>query len=60
MVELKPEWVTPERVDIIKKVAFEKGLEFLRPIKEALPEDYTYNEIRLVVASLSRGSGTPS
>jgi uncharacterized protein YpbB len=42
-----------ERAAIEKAVA-ELGLEKLRPLKEALPETFTYRMIRLVVADLSR------
>lgn len=49
--------VTPSRQEVIKKVIETAGLERLAPIKELLPEDYTYDEIRVVVA-LCRGQRT--
>jgi ATP-dependent DNA helicase RecQ len=58
MIELQPSWVTPQRVEVIKQATTELGLNALKPIKEALPEDYTYDEIRLVVASLRHGESS--
>ena len=52
MIELQPAWVDPDRADEIRRVALEIGFEKLRPIKDALPKDHSYDEIRLVVASL--------
>jgi ATP-dependent DNA helicase RecQ len=41
--------VDEEKVTAIQKVAEEVGTEFLRPIKEQLPEDITYQDIRFVL-----------
>ncbi len=60
MIELQPAWVDPDRVDEIRRVALEIGFERLRPIKDALPKDHTYDEIRLVVASLRQGCAAPA
>jgi ATP-dependent DNA helicase RecQ len=60
MIELHADWVAPERVEMIKRAAFDHGFDRLTPIKNVLPEDYSYNEIRLVVASLRHGSGAPN
>jgi ATP-dependent DNA helicase RecQ len=54
VIELQPTWVAQHRVEEIKRVASELGFERLKPIKDALPEAYKYDEIRLVVASLRR------
>jgi len=45
-------WVDPERPRRIEAAAARTGLERPRPIKETLPEDFTYDEIRIVVACL--------
>jgi ATP-dependent DNA helicase RecQ len=58
MIGLQPAWVAPDRVEIIKLAACEHGFERLKPIKDALPPDYTYDEIRLVVASLRQGASS--
>jgi uncharacterized protein YpbB len=55
MIELQSSWVAADRAESIKRVACELGFDKLKPIKEALPEDYTYDEIRLVAASLRQG-----
>jgi ATP-dependent DNA helicase RecQ len=57
MIGLQPAWVEPDRADEIRRVAFEIGFDRLKPIKDALPKDHSYDEIRLVVASLRYGSG---
>ena len=46
----RPEWVQPARYDQICRVAQKIGWERLKPIKELLPEEITYGEIRLVAA----------
>jgi ATP-dependent DNA helicase RecQ len=51
-VEFQPGWVALEKQERIEKACAELGLEKLRPIKEALPAEFTYEEIRLVVARL--------
>ncbi|MDQ0206167.1 DNA helicase RecQ [Alkalicoccobacillus murimartini] len=43
------ELVPPEKREIILKTAERVGSDFLRPIKEELPEEYTYDEIRFVI-----------
>ncbi len=60
MIELQPSWVAPDRAETIRRAAYRLGFDRLKPIKEALPEDITYFEIRLVVASLRQGSGAPT
>ncbi len=64
MIELQPGWVAADRAEVIKRVACDLGFERMRPIKDALPEDYTYDEIKLVLASLRQGAsseaGAPS
>jgi ATP-dependent DNA helicase RecQ len=53
-VEFQPGWVLPEKQERIEKACAELGLEKLRPIKEALQPEFTYEEIRLVIARLRR------
>lgn len=60
MIGLQPAWVDPDRADEIRRVALELGFERLKPIKDALPKDHTYDEIRLVVASLRHASPVPA
>ncbi len=60
MIEWQPGWVDADRADEIRRVALEIGFEKLKPIKDRLPADHTYDEIRLVVASLRQSSGVPA
>lgn len=55
LVKFQERWVEEDRRRQIEDAAADLGLERFTPIKEALPEDFTYDEIRLVVARLRRG-----
>jgi len=57
-VELQSAWVPLETQQQIERVAAELGLDRLGPVKQALPETISYNEIRLVVARLRRQAAT--
>jgi ATP-dependent DNA helicase RecQ len=48
----RAEWVDPEKFTQIEKACVEHGMERIKPIKDALPAEITYDEIRLVVARL--------
>jgi ATP-dependent DNA helicase RecQ len=50
--ELKPQWVDPAKCTQIREASKRVGTEWLKPIKDALPEEIGYEEIRLVVAEL--------
>jgi ATP-dependent DNA helicase RecQ len=53
-----PRWVNPEKRLGIEEVCGRLGLQWLKPIKESLPADYTFEDVRLVVADLrSRKNG---
>jgi len=52
--ELRSEWMKPEVYDHIAAALKRLGGERLRPVKEALPEEISYGQIRLVVANLRR------
>jgi ATP-dependent DNA helicase RecQ len=51
-VEFQTDWVGQEKEDQIQKVCAQFGTEKLAPLKESLPPEYMYDEIRLVVAHL--------
>ena len=55
-VDFQSEWMAPEVFDQIAGACQRSGMERLKPIKEALPEEITYAQIRLVVAQLRRMS----
>ena len=52
LIALDPSWVAPERAAAIEQAASGKSLDRMKPVKEALPRDFTYDEIRLVFAVL--------
>jgi ATP-dependent DNA helicase RecQ len=53
-LKFQPEWVAePKRIQI-EQVCEKFGIERLRTIKDSLPEEITYDEIRLVVAHMRR------
>jgi ATP-dependent DNA helicase RecQ len=49
-----PAWVPAERAMRIEEACSRLGVQWLKPLKEALPPEYTFDEIRLVVARLRR------
>src|SRR6267143_6117847 len=53
-VEFQPAWVEQDKQKMIEEVCGRLGLERLGPIKEALPPEFAYEHIRLVVARLRR------
>jgi ATP-dependent DNA helicase RecQ len=53
-VEFQPRWVESSRQAKIEAACAAHGLAQLRPLKDALPLDFTYEEIRLVVSHLRR------
>jgi uncharacterized protein YpbB len=44
----------PARREQIREACTRFGMEWLRPIKDALPDDISHDEIRLVVAAMKR------
>ena len=51
-IEFEAKWLTAERYAQIAEAIQKVGKERLKPVKEALPEEITYGEIRLVAAHL--------
>jgi ATP-dependent DNA helicase RecQ len=56
LLEFDDDWVPEYRQNQIETAAANLGLDRVTPIKEALPVDFTYDEIRLVVAKLRQRS----
>ena len=56
LLKFQQNWVPEDRQRQIESAAANLGVEKLTPIKEVLPPDFTYDEIRLVVANLRRRS----
>jgi ATP-dependent DNA helicase RecQ len=56
-LEYDVNWVGEERHRQIEEAVQRLGSNFLRPIKEALPAEVTYEQIRLVLAACRKQSG---
>jgi ATP-dependent DNA helicase RecQ len=50
--EFQPGWLPVDRYDQIAAACRELGMDRLKPLKEALPPEIPYEEIRLVIARL--------
>jgi hypothetical protein len=56
-VEFQPSWIDRNRDSVIASACERAGLDNLtrlKPLKEVLPPEITYEEIRLVLARLRR------
>jgi ATP-dependent DNA helicase RecQ len=53
-VEFQSGWVSAEKQSVIEAACAKVGMERLKPAKDSLPPEITYDEIRLVVAKLRR------
>jgi ATP-dependent DNA helicase RecQ len=53
-VEFQAAWVDKDRTAMIQAACAQFGLERLKPLRESLPPEITFEEIRLVVARLRR------
>ena len=51
-VDFEPGWVQQDNQEKIEAACARLGTEHFKPLKEALPEQITYDEIKLVVAHL--------
>jgi len=58
VAEFRPEWIAAERLEKIQEACKRLGVERLRALKDALPAEITYEEIRLVAAHWRAGAGT--
>jgi ATP-dependent DNA helicase RecQ len=55
--DLQESWVDAEKRQQIRQACERVGLEWMKPIKEVVPETVTYDEIRLVLAEVRRERG---
>jgi ATP-dependent DNA helicase RecQ len=53
-LEFQPDWVDKNKQSVIEAACARQGIEWLKPLKDVLPPEITYDEIRLVVARLRR------
>jgi hypothetical protein len=51
-LEFQPSWVDADKRAQIEKACTLLGFERIKPLKEVLPPEITYEEIRLVAAHL--------
>ena len=49
-LEFNPEWIDRTKRSVIEAACAKIGVEWLKPLKDSLPPEITYDEIRLVVA----------
>jgi len=49
-LEFDPEWIASEKLELIEAACGRLGMEKWKPLKEAVPEEISYGEIRLVAA----------
>jgi ATP-dependent DNA helicase RecQ len=54
LLDFQPTWIDATRQSVIEAACAQLGLERLRPLKDALPPEIAFDEIRLVVARLRR------
>ncbi|HXL22509.1 MAG TPA: helix-turn-helix domain-containing protein, partial [Candidatus Dormibacteraeota bacterium] len=50
--KFREEWFAPAKYATIADACSRLGLDLLKPVKEALPDEISYDEIRLVMAHL--------
>jgi ATP-dependent DNA helicase RecQ len=53
-VEFQPAWVSREKQSVIAAACAKAGMDWLKPLKDILPPEITYDEIKLVVGKLRR------
>ena len=52
--EFNQAWIEPEHYALIRETCLRLGMDLLRPIKDSLPEEISYDAVRLVVSDLRR------
>ncbi len=58
-LDFDPAWIHADHQEKIEEACARLGTERFKPLKEALPEQITYNEIHLVVAHLRQQKAQP-
>jgi ATP-dependent DNA helicase RecQ len=53
-LEFQPAWIDRNKQAVIEAACAKLGINGLKPLKDALPPEITYDEIRLVVARVRR------
>jgi ATP-dependent DNA helicase RecQ len=57
-IEFRPEWILEGHRRLIEEACGRLGVKRVKPLKDALPEQVSYGEIRVVVANLRRQKHT--
>ncbi|MGB6026377.1 MAG: RecQ family ATP-dependent DNA helicase [Candidatus Sulfotelmatobacter sp.] len=57
-LEFQPAWIDRNKQAVIEAACGKLGINGLKPLKDSLPPEITYDEIRLVVARVRRESKT--
>ena len=52
--EFQEQWMPPATYEKILEACLKLGMDLLRPIKDSLPEEISFDEVRLVAAHLRR------
>jgi uncharacterized protein YpbB len=52
LTEFQEAWVSKDKQSVIEAACVQVGMNFLKPVKDALPPEITYDEIKLVVGRL--------
>ncbi len=50
--EFQEKWMEPAHYEAIREACARLGMDLIKPLKEALPEEISFDEIRLVIAHL--------
>jgi len=53
-IEFQADWIDRNKQAVIEAACAQVGTDWLKPLKDALPPEVTYDEIRLVVAKVRR------
>jgi ATP-dependent DNA helicase RecQ len=54
LFDFQPAWVSQEKQSVIEAACAQLGTNFLKPLKDVLPPEISYDEIKLVVARWRR------
>ena len=57
-LEYRAEWVGAQNQERMEEAIERLGSQWLKPLREALPEEISYDQIRLVVAYVSQKDGS--
>jgi ATP-dependent DNA helicase RecQ len=56
-LEFQSEWISKEKESVIEAACVKLGMDRLKPLKDVLPPEITYDEIKLVVGKIRREQG---